>query len=276
MLRMMVASSQVVHPTCRARAVTGLRTVSTGCNIPPPGLLYVESFINSDEREDMINYALILREKIRTDAHQRAFTKGRTYLSKQHNLKSEESYRIVTLPNEADEGRRPVIAQYFDKYGEDGHELTYFINNSNIPDFVKHKLIFPLSSASKEIQELMKLKKSQGQGHLKWNFTCNFYGLHGADGQLAGFPFHVDVPSNGDITCIHTILTAATLQIRKKADHSQYYSVVMRPGSILLLSGESRWDWEHRVLPQSIDLTTLPAKLQDIKVGRISLVLGCN
>ena len=42
---------------------------------------------------------------------------------------------MVSLDNS---GGEKLTAQHFKRYGEDGHELTYFIGNENIPPFVKH------------------------------------------------------------------------------------------------------------------------------------------
>lgn len=90
--------------------------------------------------------------------------------------------------------------------------------------------------------------------------------------QQAGFGWHKDIATNGDITSITTIFGSAVFQIRPegKDDCTTTCSIPLIPGSIVLLSGDSRWKWEHRILPSE----TSTVQSQD--VGRISLVLGCR
>ena len=86
----------------------------------------------------------------------------------------------------------------------------------------------------------------------------------------AGFDWHKDIATNGEITSITTIFGNATFQIRPedKTSYSATYSLPLIPGSIVLLSGDSRWRWEHRVLSQETSTAD--------SIGRISMVLGCQ
>jgi hypothetical protein len=45
----------------------------------------------------------------------------------------------------------------------------------------------------------------------------------------------------------------------------------LTPGSILLMSGESRWDWLHRVVPKQLE-----NEQHQYPFHRMSLVLGCK
>ena len=94
----------------------------------------------------------------------------------------------------------------------------------------------------------------------------NFY--QSRDGNLAGCPFHVDIPSNGVVTMILNIQRAALFQIAKD-EHCQ--DIELPVGCVLLLSGESRYEWKHRVLPKALGAEASPGKIQ-----RLSLVLGCQ
>ncbi len=99
---------------------------------------------------------------------------------------------------------------------------------------------------------------------LKWKLTMNFY--HGHDGKIAGFPFHVDIPSNGVVTMILNVHREVLFQIA----HEEIVEDVELPvGSLLILSGESRYQWKHRVLPK--ELGNSPSSGE---VERVSLVLG--
>jgi alkylated DNA repair dioxygenase AlkB len=87
----------------------------------------------------------------------------------------------------------------------------------------------------------------------------------------------------GDITCITTVSGEAVFEIRQESTPSQasqntspIYSIPLTAGSFVLLSGESRWKWEHRVLPKSISEVSEVVVNVSNDVGRISLVLGCK
>ena len=158
-------------------------------------------------------------------------------------------------------------AQYFDCYGEKGHELAYFIGNENIPDWIRSSLVLKME----ETAEVRSLSQPNG---LSWNLTVNAYSLT-PQKQIAGFPFHIDVASNGAITAIFTFLSSATLEIRKLSAMKHIEQYRLTPSSMLLLSGESRWDCEHRVLPDPVEDgagTDNPAN----SIRRLSLVLGCH
>ena len=56
--------------------------------------------------------------------------------SSQHNLKSEETYVALQVPDvtAASTKHVPLLrCEHFAKYGEKGHELSYFRGNANIP-----------------------------------------------------------------------------------------------------------------------------------------------
>lgn len=80
------------------------------------------------------------------------------------------------------------------------------------------------------------------------------------------FPWHTDLAANGEITAIATLLAPATLEFAPHADHPGVPTTIdAMPGSLVLLSGEARWEWVHRALPH-------PGAAGK---ERISLVLGC-
>jgi len=65
--------------------------------------------------------------------------------------------------------------------------------------------------------------------------------------------------------------------MRKKGEIEASHSIQLTPGSLFLLSGESRWDWEHRVVPKTLEEAESPAIIgnNSEEISRISLVLGC-
>jgi hypothetical protein len=175
--------------------------------------------------------------------------------SAKHNLQSEEHYARLTL-TEA-EGRE-IHCEYFPRYGEDGHALCYCQGEANLPDFARASLSARVRRTVEEDGLAL-----PGQA-LKWKLTMNFYKSVG--GTVAGFPFHVDIPSNGVVTMILNIHREALFQI---ARGEVMRDIRMPVGCLLLLSGESRYEWMHRVLPRECE-----SKDAGEEVQRVSLVLG--
>ena len=171
--------------------------------------------------------------------------------------------------------------------------LTYFIGNENIPSYL-------LPTAINVIEELdaIKLYKDSKCSPISWNFAFNTYSIDSQNTKAAaGFPYHVDTESNGDITVIITLKNSAEMQIRPVSSGStskepqehkiEHPRILLEPGSLLLLNGEARWEWEHRIIPQIIndeeeendDKTqqqhhTTSSSMSSIY--RMSLVLGCR
>lgn len=215
----------------------------------PSGLRFIPQFLDKKAYAKLVEESFQLEANIARLAEGIASEKGRTYLSRQHNLKSDEFYKKVRL-NEID-------CQHFDRYGDNGHTLTYFIGNKNIPKYLEG-----LKNKIESLEEVHAL-----EGVLNWNFTFNTY--RSLNVVRPGFPFHIDTPSNGEITSIFTLLSDADLQMKKETDQDPVYSVKLVPGSLRLLTGEARWKWQHRVLPSE-------RTAQDGRIERMSLVLGCN
>ena len=213
------------------------------------------SFLSENARQSLYNQALRLHDKICTHREGATF-----YKSQQHNLPFERHYRLLHFD---DIPGRKINAQNFVDYGGRGHELTYFINNENIPSFVHRELISHISRME-PVQNLAAKKSTP----LNWRFTFNVYKEQ--DAKQAGFGWHKDIAANGDITSITSIIGNATFQIRPEGQSScsSTYSLTLTPGSIVLMSGDFRWKWEHRILPQETSTTD--------GIGRISLVLGCR
>lgn len=229
--------------------------LSKGIPPPIPGLVYQPNFLAENVRQSLYAQALRLYDKICTHREGASMHK-----SQGHNLLFERHYRLLYFE---DTPGRKINAQNFVDYGSPGHELTYFINNQNIPGFIHEELISRISQ-----MEPVQALASQTENSLNWRFTFNVYKEEAA--KQAGFDWHKDIATNGEITSITTIFGNATFQIRPedKTSYSATYSLPLTPGSIVLLSGDSRWKWEHRVLSQETSTAD--------GIGRISLVLGCR
>ena len=230
----------------------------------PSGLRFIPKFLDRQPQEQLLSQSLLLHRQIEQMAQNTPGTKARTYLSKQHNLRTDEHYHLVTFETNG----QSLNLQHFFKYGEEGHTLTYFIGIQSIPQFVKDALIIPMEQI-----EVVKELKTQKKGNkpLDWNLTLNTYrpSLHKPN-QMPGFEFHKDIPSNGDITAIFTLLSDAEVEMKPDEHSPISYTETLIPGSLFLLSGKSRWDWLHRVQPRDVPL------VDSETIRRVSLVLGCH
>lgn len=215
----------------------------------PSGLCVRSHFMAPAGYRQLVRKSIALDYKLHRAAQAAIAENGRTYLSRQHNLPTQEHFKRLRIDKSE--------CQYFERYGEEGHRLTYFIGNKNLPDFIR-----PLVQAVDTLPEVMTYC-----GELERNFTFNTY--RAVNTTRAGFDFHVDTPSNGEITTIYTLLSEAVLEMRVKGQKLPSFSCVLEPNSLLLLSGDARWLWEHRVLTQE-------APNQHSDIQRISLVYGCK
>lgn len=175
--------------------------------------------------------------------------------SAEHNLPSEERFARVVL--EESNGRK-LRCEYFPKYGEEGHSLAYCRGNDHLPDFIRDHWIAPIH------QLVIAAGLVDPSRNLTWKLTTNFYRTVG--GTIAGFPFHVDIPANGVVTMILNVHREALFQITRG---EVIADIQMAVGSLLILSGESRYEWKHRVLPM-----VASGDAEVGKIERVSLVLG--
>ena len=225
-------------------------------NIDVPGLVLVDNFFNTKECEELISESLVIQTELSkyenkqlssTNIPQPNFVK-----SENHNLTSKENFIRVTLEQAQN---REINGEFFPRYGEEGHLLAYFRGNENLPDFIN--AVFPRIKQLIEDKSLItrELKDS-------WRLTMNFY--KNIEGTVSGFPFHVDIPANGVITMIMNIHREANFQITNGDD---IVDLKLPVGALVVLSGESRYKWKHRVL-------TSQSNSENLSIDRISLVLG--
>ena len=224
-----------------------------------PGLFLVSDCFTASQCNTMIQEALDLYQRLEKasvsqNVQQAHIPQPEFVQSERHNLSSEELYMSIKL----DEDNKELRCEYFPRYGEDGHALAYFRGNDNLPDFIHKELLGQLHKLMCDLA-LVELEKK-----MHWKLTLNYYKSTG--NTVAGFPFHVDIPANGVVTMIVNIQREAQFQIAKDEILRE---VIIPVGGLLVLSGESRYVWKHRVLPMgSSQLST-----QD-DIERISLVLG--
>lgn len=246
---------------------TSIRMLATCSRSFPPGLVFLSRFLEESQRTPVQARAKELYRKIISQQQTAPTQEARSYLSKYHNLKSKEYYKAVHFE---DQDGRKISCQYFQKYGEEGHQLSYFIGNNNIPRFIQTDLITRML----DIPEVRNLKEAD-KGI--WNFTFNTYALLENASKLAtmaGFPYHKDIESNGEITAIYSLGEESTFEIRHPERPDQVTRFPLVDNSFILLSGPARWDYEHRVIPVVIQKKTSQLWNEIEAIKRISLVLG--
>lgn len=257
--------SSIVQPF-RYRFSTSLRNYSKSATAIP-GLGVFQNFLGDSQKEKLQLNSAGLFQRILTASEEASKISTRTHLSRYHNLSSQESYQLVKVE---DVNGRKVTGQHFAKYGEEGHQLTYFIANANIPTFIKEDLV-------PRVLRVPAVEALSSQDPLDWNLTFNTYATtKDRSAQLSGFDFHKDIPSNGEITMIYSLGVTSMFQIRLPEKPDQIHSFPLNSDSLLLLSKEARWDYEHRVVPVTLTTNHFLFKTQLESIRRISIVLGCS
>lgn len=179
-------------------------------------------------------YGKILGQRINQSRDQ---IDRRSFISKKHNLPSEEIYHKISFNG--------YQGQHFDFYGHQGHKLTYFFGVKNIPSQV-HKILqfyFTLENVDEDPSCLEGI-----------NFTFNQY-LPKIEHT---FPFHKDIPSNAERTIIYSVGAPALFELDNGV------SVEMEHNSLITLKSVARWNLCHRITSKS---NSLP---------RYSYVFGIN
>ncbi len=230
-----------------------------------PGLYIYRDFLRPVQGTDLQKNAINLHKEIVENSANALNHQCKTFLSQYHNLKSDEYYRLVEVD---DSSGRKIEGQHFQKYGEDGHKLTYFVGNKNLPGFLMNGLL----SRVLRIPEIMAIKQDKT---LNWNFTFNTYAAaNNGLSKLAGFDFHKDIESNGEVTMIYSIGAPTKFEIRHPNYIAESQTIPLLSNSLVVLSKQARWDYEHRVIPVTIEDSAPLIENEVESVRRISLVLG--
>jgi hypothetical protein len=226
-----------------------------------PGLFVFPSYFSAEQSAELVQETLKLHAQLEqalsgTARTEKAFIPQPEFVrSAQHNLTSEELYAPLVLEQP---GGRPLHCEYFPRYGEEGHSLGYFRGNANLPGFLSRQFLDQVQ------RNMVELGLAQPGQPLAWRLTMNVYRNIG--GTVAGFPFHVDIPANGVVTMILNVQREVRFQIAR-GDLLRELSLPV--GALLVLSGESRYQWKHRVLPMASHHTDAAGQVE-----RVSLVLG--
>ncbi len=227
------------------------------------GLLILNDFFPKKQLDVIKREAIHLHKAIEEEVKNRPAL--RTHESQEHNTKKREFYQLLRL---RDSPSRAINCQHFNTYDEKSHKLSYFIGSSNLPAFLNQSII-PRVLQISQVGTLTLGRK------LDWNFTFNTYAAReGNTPSMAGFSFHKDIPSNGEVTMIYSLGAPTVFKIRHPDDDSKGESFPLEENSLVLLSGESRWLYEHCVVPVKVEESKPLLFEQAQTIYRISLVLG--
>lgn len=247
---MIHCSTQLTRPNfitfCRARFSTS--------NISIYGLRYIPNFVSKMAQQSLLEASFNLHTKI-TQCTQQSFVYDR-------------SYKLLKIKYPQFDG---IDAQYFERNGEKGHQLTKFVDNKNIPHFIR-ELVIPELKKLEEIKELIP-KNFSHIAWLNWKMMFNTYSsIEENESIIANFPYHNDA-SNGSILAILTLLSEASFELKATAQSTKIFAFPLTAGSLILLSGDVRSKWLHRIVPK---VSQENQKSTSLDLHRISIVLSCR
>ena len=83
----------------------------------------------------------------------------------------------------------------------------------------------------------------------------------------AGIGWHIDAPYFGDCIMAVSLAGAAALQMKHCHARQLVCEVQVEPGSLYILSGPARRDWQHRIVPVSAERYSLTFRLVSNEPG---------
>lgn len=282
-VRSVHSSSRYYSVTAQSATSVHKTTTTEGTDGWPPGLHVFERFgdpshelsrhvvENARNLIDAVQSSHRAEEGEARDTHIPQPERGR--VSQAHNLKQERKYIPLRVADPLEGGI--LRCEHFEEYGSSSHALTYFRGNENMP-----RAVDPILDALREVDVVKSLSPTRKSTRkdvdalgLQWKLTLNSYkartdkdevSLKEAGGAL--FPWHTDLPANGEITAIATLFAPAILEFSPYPDaEGDPTRIIAKPGSLVLLSGPARWEWVHRAVPHP----------DAAGKERISLVFGC-
>lgn len=241
----------------------------------PPGMFFKGDFLDAKVGTLLEEMAVSLQESIEEEVKTAPRKKAAA-----HNLdeglteatSGSGEYRPLMVSDPNSEKNRRLPCQAFVGYGDDGHMLTYFMRPSAIPTLVLSHLIPRVGSQMVDLGVVENIPPEGLDQSGNWRLSLNAYTstAQNSDDDNVRFGWHTDIEANGNVTTITSLLAPSALELRPKGAQDPVARIDLAPRSLLILSGESRWDWEHRVVaPSSPPVSSLGTSWH-----RFSLVLG--
>ena len=250
-----------------------------------PGLRIEEDYLPRDLQS--VVFSEVRRASDMADNEARGV--ARALASPAHNLPRRSEYVPVALRLRGFAGvdssapdHVALSAEHFPHYG-DGHRLTYFRGNRNIPRLgLPEGFLDQLASPSAVCGEIKEARKRLGRRRRsseanQWRLTLNHYptftvfdddGGRTEDTTRVGFPWHRDLEANGAVSLILGLGSPGRLEFGleepahldlarpppadNRVEHPERMtpvrSVTLEPGALLTMTGPARWRFVHRVL----------------------------
>ena len=227
----------------------------------PPGFYQTDSLLSGEDRKELMGNAISLYHQLR-ERNESNLSDRISHKSVNHNLEVERFYKNISI-KDVDSGKT-IHGQHFEKYGDEGHQLSYFMGNSNIPQFVSNILIKNVLQTHPLNIPIALVGPPES---LQWRFTFNIYSS--IQSPPPSFPYHKDIEANGEVTLIYSLGSDAVFDLQS-SDEKTVIPFPMIDNSVVLLSGDVRHNWSHRVSLKDKQKPLLP------NLSRMSLVLGCH
>ncbi len=210
-----------------------------------PGLFVADSPVITHEEQAMFRQELVAL--FRT-----VQSKSETQLAIFHGVTRQES---IPVPVVLDPSKPPVTISYFSEYGEPNHGLLYFpadIMPSSASSLFESLLTRP------DVQEVLKANGLPVEREkLQVKFTINGYGTG------AGFDFHQDLSTNGELTFVVIVgphretMTFAKLNTDTRfqgfVPHGEIakapvmFETPLDPGDLTIIAGRAYDEFAHNV-----------------------------
>ncbi|KAL9658404.1 hypothetical protein ABK040_015723 [Willaertia magna] len=292
-----------INRTVRFRNYSAFAVQENVCGIPP-GIYKVDNFITTQEHDDFCTQLRNIQSQIDDYIKNYDPSKKDIYISQHHNLTSQESFQKVKVTNptstknQIENYQEHIYVEVFEKYGEEGHVLVY-CRNKNIPQFIINDIIEKKMLQNDKVREIIN-QNVRNQQNIDWKITLNYYNPIERNNlvEYAGFPFHRDIASNGNITGILTLGSPGLIEFKRteveydgfkpkeeqskeknynshEGDCSNIYRTLLDVNSLLILSGESRWNYLHRVVPTAKEFE-FEGKIYKREQPRMTIVFGCK
>lgn len=192
---------------------------------------------------------------------------------------------------------RVLSCKYFESFGSPHHSQSQFSAEFNIPAFARRQVLPYIRSLphlhvlqSKNNQHPVSIPQydsefdsfSENDQPAACAMQMNHYKVFCPATVL--YDYHVDQPSFGDATAIVTLGSTGYVQFAASDDYAVHAganvpttsnpaTIILPPGSVLVASGDARWNFRRRVIDAP---RTFTHRYGDERHDRFSLVFGCK
>ncbi|MFT5171040.1 MAG: SAM-dependent methyltransferase [Candidatus Marinamargulisbacteria bacterium] len=250
-----------------------------------PGVSIQKDFLTKNQHGKLSAFTTYLQVQVnkKTDA-------DTDLVQTLHRSTKQTGYRNVHIPPPGASDAADLTCEVFENYAVQSHRLVYFVGNDNIPEIFMPYLGGLVQQALFDDHPDTPFDRPRQWTDYRWRVTVNYYGdkdPSDAHFERAGFPYHVDIKTNGQHTFAISLDPGLMEFIKpdKPVDglvsqsdidaavaKRQPEQVFSDRNSLLTMSGQGRHDWAHRVVPNT-DAFRIGDRI--IPVGpRVSIIFG--